>query len=515
MGTSGWAVPQEASDQSIDQRAGRIAPDVAWILSPDTTNHSRDSELLIHDYIAQLDSREIPQVLQCFSEVDTRQVVDGGFHRDIFSAWAARDPDAVLMYIRPMFQCLTSDHFLDSWGHHELLPDPDALARLPFFPQPTDFLPILDSVLASGISRERKKAFFDELMTGIREGAAGSDDVDWRKLDSFETFEKGMEKRRGKAVAEGVGDANAWRAVKSIREASLGQLPMLFHDHPRWRSITLRRWVELGPLPPMIPLWLAASVADDSGRKRFIRDVIAAWAAQDAEGACSFFRTYQPDDWVTDAASALLPHLDETSRDEVIALFLNAQSKRVPPEDDERQETVRFFVDWGRTDPEGAFHAAERILRGDENFGSFARGLFYARRQGPHERRVAPLLLQSDRHLPDEYSYVIMEEFGDLDVGMAAQYGVKWMLREIAKPRDAVENGGPYFTRERIIAVWSGNSDPGDASMDDRTFGCLRKWAACAPKAMKKWIETSPQLHDQEIRAALVWIADHPNRVAP
>jgi hypothetical protein len=91
--------------------------------------------------------------------------------------------------------------------------------------------------------------------------------------------------------------------------------------------------------------------------------------------------------------------------------------------------------------------------------------------------------------------YMIMEQWGDIDAGEAAAFGVGWLLRT------------RFCTKEELIKQWSGKANSWDGTMSDRTFCCLRTWAVTRPNEMRNWIQKQS---DAEIRNALTWLLDHP-----
>jgi hypothetical protein len=109
----------------------------------------------------------------------------------------------------------------------------------------------------------------------------------------------------------------------------------------------------------------------------------------------------------------------------------------------------------------------------------------------------------------DNFAYMIMEPLGGLDVGLAAAYGVEWMHRSREyRHTTSAEWTARIVDKKHLVRVWTGKEDPEDGTMDDRTFGCLRKWAVCQPEAMRQFVEKEK---DPEIRDALIWLLEHPN----
>jgi hypothetical protein len=95
-----------------------------------------------------------------------------------------------------------------------------------------------------------------------------------------------------------------------------------------------------------------------------------------------------------------------------------------------------------------------------------------------------------------DWGTAIMEQWGDIDVGEAARYGLDFML----------ESG--YAPREELIKLFSGDDEfSSDADMVDRTFCCLRVWAVTKPEEMRAWLAN---MKDEEMRTALTWLLENP-----
>lgn len=96
----------------------------------------------------------------------------------------------------------------------------------------------------------------------------------------------------------------------------------------------------------------------------------------------------------------------------------------------------------------------------------------------------------------DSWSQMVMEGWGEIDIGETARYGLNFMLRT------------NYAPRAGLIAFFSGKDVyPDQGDMIDRTFCALRVWAVVKPGEMKAWIATQK---DAEMRKALTWLLEHP-----
>ncbi len=100
------------------------------------------------------------------------------------------------------------------------------------------------------------------------------------------------------------------------------------------------------------------------------------------------------------------------------------------------------------------------------------------------------------KELIQEWGITIMEEWGDIDVGEAARYGLDFMLRNDYAPR---ENLARFFGGEDVY--------PDSGDMIDRTFCALRVWAVIKPEEMEFWINS---VEDPDIRKGLTWLLHNP-----
>jgi len=92
--------------------------------------------------------------------------------------------------------------------------------------------------------------------------------------------------------------------------------------------------------------------------------------------------------------------------------------------------------------------------------------------------------------------YMMMETWGDIDIGEAARYGLDFMLRTSHPPR------------ENLIKLFNGDDAfASDGDMIDRTFCALRVWAVVQPKEMQTWIDT---IKDPDLQKALTWLLQNP-----
>lgn len=131
-------------------------------------------------------------------------------------------------------------------------------------------------------------------------------------------------------------------------------------------------------------------------------------------------------------------------------------------------------------------------------YGGFGRGTANTCRHGLSFIRDFDLsrLPKMDADEMFEDWYILMEQWGMIDIGEAARYGLDFMLRT------------DYTPRENLLKLFAGDDRFGsDSDMIDRTFCALRMWAVLKPVEMNAWIATRP---DFEMRAALTWLLEHP-----
>lgn len=162
--------------------------------------------------------------------------------------------------------------------------------------------------------------------------------------------------------------------------------------------------------------------------------------------------------------------------------------------DREHKNVAAFY--WARIDPGNALpwiwsHGGVRT------YGEAADSAVYSdRKRGCNVLRA--IFAAFDNYvvpIPDEILYMLMEEWSDTDAAACARHGVRWCLRT------------GFFTKKRMIRLWTGYEDPNDGAVDDRHFGSLRIWAMRKPKQVQEWIRREPL--DNDVREALLWLVDH------
>ncbi len=104
----------------------------------------------------------------------------------------------------------------------------------------------------------------------------------------------------------------------------------------------------------------------------------------------------------------------------------------------------------------------------------------------PQEARILTLY---------ETAPTIMEQWGDVDAGECARFGLRCLAH------------GDSPERKELLKFWRGDADLGDDGLVDRTFCSLRVWAVVRPEEMRAWLGT---LKDNELRESLTWLLEHP-----
>lgn len=170
------------------------------------------------------------------------------------------------------------------------------------------------------------------------------------------------------------------------------------------------------------------------------------------------------------------------------------------------QEQLPFILsEWAAWDHEGGMSAAISS-RNTEAIAQAAEKIVYGAASSTYNHSRAGLSYIRDFDLsrlpkapPEELFsgwYILMEQWGEVDLGEAARHGLDFMLKT------------NYTPREDLLKLFSGDDAFGsDGDMIDRTFCALRMWAVLKPEEMKAWIATRP---DADMRKALTWLLHHP-----
>ena len=225
------------------------------------------------------------------------------------------------------------------------------------------------------------------------------------------------------------------------------------------------------------------------------------WARVDQEGIIRWAGSLdvRKDELAAVAKGLLMSRVDDETRKR----WLN-DAKSSVAEDNHVEKLLSKWAEW---DPKPALDAAVASNDADTiNSVAFrgACGLFDDQPWNSSRFGIGVVKNFDVASLPDvlrkdlvgEWGTEIMEQWGDIDIGEAARYGVDFLLRANYAPRD------------RLVRFFSGHDEyPDEGGMIDRTFCALRVWAVVKPKEMKEWIGT---IKEADMRKALTWLLDHP-----
>jgi hypothetical protein len=206
-----------------------------------------------------------------------------------------------------------------------------------------------------------------------------------------------------------------------------------------------------------------------------------------------------------DAESVLLGSVDDETRKR----WLDVAARK--SETGESHLTA-LLCEWARSDPESALSMAVEFRDADlicdvanravyggaslYNTSHYGIGVLRTFDLTPVKRAANGEAKQS---LDWHWGITEMEQWLDIDVAEAAEYGFKYLTQM---------QGANSASRESLIKLFSGDDGyASDSDMIDRTLCALRFWAMWKPEAMKKWIAT---LNDPEMQKALTWTLENP-----
>ncbi|MEA3210902.1 MAG: hypothetical protein QOE70_3959 [Chthoniobacter sp.] len=433
---------------------------------------------LIAGFLAELPARDFPSVYAALGRFEKTQV--SNYLEPLLERWAELDPVAAWTVTRPLFEiAVEGDHFIDEWAEKFIPPkDIDAFQASPFWPEPRQLLGFLAGLDRARIPETKKTDLREDFLTHFR-----------ARFPEYYL----VPNPPSPPSTDTVKDEESYARVREIMEAPLAALPAMLKvaaERKNWGAVTwgLRRWIAEDPKAAPEIMRHAEWQSEEAVR---------AWAKVDARAALAWFRRHEPEALKDYAGRGLIAFVNKKDR----SSLLHAVKKPGKYIDGgEWTELEELIAGWAREDPLTALQTALSqygplcySVCADETVHSTS----------SPRRKALDAIRRIATPVRDQYAYMIMEHFGDIDVGEAAAYGVDWLQ----KSKWRVSNYFPT-TREHFLREWTGNEDPEDGCMDDRTYGCLRKWAICQPEQMKKWIETQ---RDPGVKAALQWLLAHPN----
>ena len=278
-------------------------------------------------------------------------------------------------------------------------------------------------------------------------------------------------------------------------------------------EIARRRWLQAEPsaIPEIIQEAREVKWDTDEGEpeQRSVGpsiELMMLWAKMDTAGMIRWADPLdvRKDTVALEAKGMLMSRVDPETRKRWIAAAKSADSNDDLP--------GYLYQEWAAWDPTAALDAAVATQDAeaieDAGFGA-AYGPFES---SPSDGSPSPLnscgfglgvlknfdLASLPPKLRHDVTYgweSVMEEWGSIDIGEAARYGLDVILRTQYARRDLLLR---YYRGEKVAL--------GDDGMNDRTFCALRVWAIFHPKEMTAWIDT---LDDMEMRKSLMWLLKH------
>lgn len=410
----------------------------------------------------------------------------------ILEVWAERDPQACWNRTKKLFRLtmeydwLTYDHWADS---KITVYDLDAVRASSFW--------LTDRAFgAFPLGVEKSSAGKEEQVRILKEFAAL-----W--FEMFGTWPWAPK------------DEAAPGRISEAFEAPLEKLPQYpggwqFHEGLRF-EIAMRRWLRAKPADaPEIVKWirtqfLRAWPGAERGTAQPSTELFVIWAGADLPGMIRWAESLDHDKDVTapETLGFLMSRVDAGTRQRWIA---EAKKRDEKEEEGSAFRVKSLLRTWAGWDPATALEFAlqepdPEIIQeiatysyatpfGDGASNTYDFGLGVIRE---FDASRVPKVWRDDHY---EGWEMIMESWGDVDIGEAARYGVDFLLR--------YEPG----LRNDLIKLFSGDDDfARDGDMTDRTFCALRVWAVMRPQEMKPWITT---IKDAEMRQALTWLLESP-----
>jgi hypothetical protein len=475
--------------------ASDAPPDVMlrWILSPGNKYILQDS--LREGYLKRLPAERFPEALRSHCLLQGRR--HGRELACFIEAWAERDPKAAWQVVETWIpRAVDGEHFVDEWS--EKIRPPLTHTRIEpgiIILDTHDLYAFEASLSRANVPPEMKRTLQEAYDKAYARAFPREPDEDEPVAPVPAPPEETTPEAKPPPPEVD------FSVVQGILDAPIDSFPALLEVAVKRRNegsviCGLRRWVLLKPGgAPEVISWAKKHAPDH------VEKVVEAWAAVLPKEALAWTLQEAPDDPFK-YASELIPHLNQTQRRELL--------QRLRPEKDPDAEYDEGLSDvlaaWAVTEPEKAFAEAMRLGR-RALYSNCAKEAFYQVSDLAEPRqRVIDAMTHFPVTVSDDYAYIIMEEWGDIDFAEAARYGVDWLIKEIDNEADS-----PYTTKY-LVQIWTGKDSPADGCMDDRTYGCLRMWAVTDPEGMNAWIETVP---NPELRKALEWLRDHAEGFEP
>jgi hypothetical protein len=275
---------------------------------------------------------------------------------------------------------------------------------------------------------------------------------------------------------------------------------------PEKFEIVLRRWLVRTPADAPLIMKVARNVRWGRHASGVVPlgsglsdEWLLLWSTLDRKGLELWGESLEPDANNTGIRikGLLLGLVAEETRQ---AWLTQARSKGV----DESGEFHELVTEWAKWDPKNALAAA--VAAGNAHL--IEKTLFEAADGWPVQNAchhgIGAIQEFNFTSLPRELrdsvilegGVIIMEQWGAIDVGEAARYGLRCLLAT------------GYPPREDLIKLFAGDDAySSDSDMIDRTFCALRAWAVVRPEEMKAWIAKQD---GEDMRKALTWLLVNP-----
>ncbi len=409
--------------------------------------------------------------------------------------WGARDPAACWKRTEGLFRAVGFDgSWMDysSWKDRISVPDIDGVRTSPFWIDSSTLTGFLDGVDQSTVSRKERvyylRAFAEK----------------W--LDAFGNWPYPRGDGSGMPLDHKLNDGAAIDAFW----LPIGQFAQAGANPPQSRAqveMEGRRWLLADPMhaPDIIAKMGAAEkqyFKNDAGSPSAA--TLMVWAKVNLPGMIHWADSHRPskdpseDDGVNDVREFLLSRVDSITR----ARWM-AAAKASDPDGGLAEAYLRQWAAW---DPKAGIAAAVATGKGwtvsecmsAAVYGPFDTEAMNACQYGMEvARKFDATVIPEDQRADALGNWdEIMEEWGEIDIGDAARYGVN-LLKQIDQQH-----------RQQFIQYCSGvDMDDKANDMARRTFDALRVWAVVRPKEMKAWIGA---LNDPPLQKALTWLLGHP-----
>ncbi len=417
--------------------------------------------------------------------------------------WAERDPQPCWKRTRDLFRLVGIEEGwlgYDSWKESERIAvhDRDAIAASPFWIRHRDVLTGFGSgVGESSLPKKERVRLMKEFV-----------DVWFRAFGSWPghgTYGSEYSSDFQRVVV------TAFDSPADLFRSS--QFPDGNVDRAAAFEVVLRRWLETEPAA-------AQEIVKKSGEKEWrplyyqsekriagpSTELLMIWARVDQEGIIRWADSLdvRKDELAGVAKGLLMSRVATEKRNRWLS-----DAKSAVPEENRVEKLLSHWAGW---DPKPALDAAVATDDADTINSVAFRGTY-----GPFDNQpwnssrfgigvvknfdVTSLPDEIRKAVVSEWGITIMEQWGDIDIGEAARYGVDFLLR------------ADYAPRDRLTRFFSGHDEyPDEGGMIDRTFCALRVWAVVKPKEMKAWIAT---IKEADMRKALTWLLDHPWGTGP